>query len=915
VLPLGPIAFASPWALTALAALPALWLLLRMTPPAPRRLLFPAVRLLLGLRPRDETARRTPWWLIALRLALALALIFGAARPLVHQGGPAGGPGPLVLLIDDGWAAAPQWAEIIRTGTTLIDAARRDGRSVVLAPTAPLAEPSPPPVLRHAADAREALLAMQPKPWPVDRAAAVEQLRAATAGAGWSTGEVIWLSDGLQPAGATALPDLTAALQPLGPVSTVYLPASATLAHLLRRGAAAGDGREIVVERAVDGGDAAVSLTLHGNAGAAIGREAAVFAPGATTAQVRPAAPAEWLADLARVSIEGESSAGAVLLADAGWRRRPVGLVSEAAAGAERPLTGAFFYVERALQPFAEVRRGPIASLLARDLAVLVLADVGSLDAPTAADVRAWVEAGGVLLRFAGPSLLASARADDPLLPVTLRPTDRALGGSLSWTPGGRLAPFDAGGPLAGLEVPKDVTVHRQVLAEPGPTLGERTWARLDDGTPLITGTRLGHGFVVLVHTTANAEWSNLPLSGVFVAMLQRIVALAEGRVAGVTGAGPPLRTLATLDGWGVLGPPPPGAAAIAAGDFATARPGPKLPPGYYGAGDDRLALNLAAAVPALQPLPALPDGVRPAGYGELVERDLQPWLWGLALALALADFAASLAMRGLLRPRHRLATATATAALLLASLCLSAVASAAPAGADGQVVRDGSAAPAALAAQLAFVRSGDRAQDALSEAGLVGLTAVINRRTAADLGAPAAVDIETDELVFYPLLYWPLMGAAPELSPAAVRKVTGYMRQGGTILFDTRGQGGDLGRLARQLDLPELVPVDDEHVLRRAYYLLSELPGRWTGRPVWVEPASETVNDGVSAVIAGSHDWAGAWAVDAGRRPMLPVVPGGERQRELAYRFGVNVVMYVLTGNYKADQVHLPTILERLGR
>ena len=49
--------------------------------------------------------------------------------------------------------------------------------------------------------------------------------------------------------------------------------------------------------------------------------------------------------------------------------------------------------------------------------------------------------------------------------------------------------------------------------------------------------------------------------------------------------------------------------------------------------------------------------------------------------------------------------------------------------------------------------------------------------------------------------------------------------------------------------------------------------------------------------------------------QPLFPVVPGGERQREMAYRFGVNVVMYALIGNYKSDQVHLRFILERLGQ
>ena len=67
--------------------------------------------------------------------------------------------------------------------------------------------------------------------------------------------------------------------------------------------------------------------------------------------------------------------------------------------------------------------------------------------------------------------------------------------------------------------------------------------------------------------------------------------------------------------------------------------------------------------------------------------------------------------------------------------------------------------------------------------------------------------------------------------------------------------------------------------------------------------------------MLLGSHDWAAAWARDGAGRYRFPVVPGGERQREMAFRFGVNLVMYAMTGNYKADAVHLPSILERLGQ
>ena len=95
----------------------------------------------------------------------------------------------------------------------------------------------------------------------------------------------------------------------------------------------------------------------------------------------------------------------------------------------------------------------------------------------------------------------------------------------------------------------------------------------------------------------------------------------------------------------------------------------------------------------------------------------------------------------------------------------------------------------------------------------------------------------------------------------------------------------------------------------------MQSFPGRFAGGRVWVEDRAGGVNDGVSSVVIGANDWAAAWALDEFGRPVAAVVPGGERQREMAYRFGVNLVMYTLTGNYKADQVHVPAILERLGQ
>ena len=195
-------------------------------------------------------------------------------------------------------------------------------------------------------------------------------------------------------------------------------------------------------------------------------------------------------------------------------------------------------------------------------------------------------------------------------------------------------------------------------------------------------------------------------------------------------------------------------------------------------------------------------------------------------------------------------------------------------------------------------------------------------------------VDIDKDELSFFPILYWPVREDAEALSDATLAKVDAFMKQGGLIVFDTRdhetgfagtgAQAKALTRLIGQLDIPPLEPVPESHVLTKSFYLMHSFPGRWDGGSLWVEaePQDEAERsersrrtDGVSSIVITSNDFAGAWALDDANRPIYPTVPGGEVQREMAFRAGVNIVMYALTGNYKADQVHVPALLERLGQ
>jgi hypothetical protein len=904
MLTLGPIGFAAPLLLAALLLLPVLWWLLRVTPPAPQRQPFPAVRLLRDLIAPEETPHRTPLWLLLLRVAAAALLILGLARPVWHPQAVTAADGPLLIVLDDGWASAPDWASRAAAAAAALDQAGREGRRVALLATAPDAEANPPraTALMPAEDARTRLAALRPKPWAPDRAAALEALAAFRA-ANPGRVETLWIADAVDhgPEGAAAA--FAAALAEAGPLT---LARADRPARLLLPPEAEGDRLRLRLAQTPLAAPSEAAVLARTGDGRVLARAAIPVPAGAAEGEAVLDLPAEIRNRILRLELENEPGAGGVALLDERFRRRPVGLVTPVAAEAETPLLGAFWYVERALSPYAELRRGGIETLLARPLAVLMLADRPLTEAAEQTILSRWIEQGGTLVRFAGPR---TAERPDPLLPVPLRGGERALGGALSWERPQRLAPFPDSSPFAGLPVPEEVTVSRQVLAEPGPALAGRTWARLADGTPLVTAEQRGQGRIVLFHVTAEATWSDLPLSGLFVEMLRRLVALSAGVRGGEEGGSlPPLEA---LDGFGAAAAPGPAALPVAAAAIASAPPGPRSPPGWYGLpgeGAERRALNAGAGLPAPAALPAPPPGTRLVPLGDSgAERDLMPWLLAAALLLLAADLLASLAVRGALR-LPRLGAAAALGML------------AAPALAQQPLPPEA----AALETRLAYVVTGDPQTDRVSRMGLLGLSDFVNRRTAASLAEPVGVVPGRDDLSFYPLLYWPVLPDAPATAPEAVAALNLFMANGGIILFDTRSEGSGEGfapgaraalrRVTQGLAIPPLQPVPEEHVLTRAFYLLNELPGRFAGGQVWVSAEEDRANDSVSPVVIGGHDWAAAWAVDERGQNPFATIPGGARQRVLAYRFGVNLVMYALTGNYKGDQVHAPAILERMG-
>ncbi|HUC49140.1 MAG TPA: DUF4159 domain-containing protein [Xanthobacteraceae bacterium] len=934
-----PLGFAQPLVLTALLTLPAIWWLLRFIPPRPRRVDFPPTRLLLEIIPREETPARTPWWLTLIRLTLAALMIFAAAGPLWHPPlQTAKSNAPIALIVDDGWAAAATWDARMRTADDIISRADDDRRAVALIP---LSEGPHDISLEPASSARVRLQQLKPVPQTVDRSDSLSSLTRFLSSV--PNAELIWLSDGVDVGhGADFVKALAQALgqRPI----TVVTGGIAGPRALTAADNAAGALTVKVLRAANDTADTGTVRALDLK-GLPLGEAPFTFKSGSREAEARFELPVEIRNDIARVEIAGERSAGAVQLLDKRWRRRTVGIVSGANADVAQPLLSSSYYIERALSPFADIRvaqgESPaeaVTHFLDQRLPMLILTDVGNVgDAHD--QLAQWVEDGGVLVRFAGPRLAAS---DDDLVPVRLRRGGRILGGSLSWDKPQPLAAFSREGPFYGLPVPTDVTVTRQVLAEPDATLSDNTWATLADGTPLVTAARRGKGLIVLFHVTGDTRWSDLPLSGSFVDMLKRIVALAgtspanDKADAQNRNAHELIPASHVLDGFGTFIAPPPTARPVPVDYSGSATA--EHPPGFYGPPEGLLAVNTLAANDRLAPLDFAPLATATRQIYRTVEpQDLRGPIFLAALLLLLLDSLVVLFLGGgiwRLLPRLGRATAASVIAAVLLALTLG--------HASAQRVGKSDVPQSALETKLAYVITGNADVDSISKAGLAGLTLFLAQRTALEPGDPIGLDIAHDELAFYPLIYWPVVPGAARPSDAALKRIDTYMKDGGTVLFDTRdavvappGPGGEtkspgmleLRKILSSLDIPELEPVPRDHVLTKTFYLLRDFPGRFNTGQLWVEalPSSDTDDeaagrparggDGVSSIIITSNDFAGAWATRGDGQPMLPMVDGQPRQREMAFRAGVNIVMYTLTGNYKADQVHVPALLERLGQ
>lgn len=886
------LAFASPWLLGFLAVLPALWWLLRLMPPAPRKIPFPPLALLKGLVTRQEIPSRTPWWLLLLRVVIAALLIVALAKPLLDPPSVSANAGALLLVIDNNWAAARDWPERQNIFVDLVEKAGHDGRKIALLKTTTDSSNNPLQIMgpMAAESAMTEIHRLKPEAWNADWQQAttlLEKLDRAT------IGQTVWVASGL---GDHDAEDFYRALRPIAPINVF---GTSTPVYTVTPPTTDAETPAITVMRMDTDAAEHIMLRALGEDGHIVSEWPVDFAAGSPRTDVPLNRPPELRNQIIRFEVDRYRTAASTALLDATWQHRSIGITGDVAELDRHSLLSEIYYIDRALKPTADIHIDTLEGLLKANLPVIFMTDATEIASETLPTLTGWIQHGGILVRFTGERFAGADNHDKEknLLPVSLRNGNRSFGGALSWGAPQKLKAFPATSPFHNLAVPADVTINRQILAEPAPDLAQKSWAEVEDGTPLVTATSIGQGISVLFHVPAQSNWSNLPLSGLFVDMLQKIVLLSHSHNPAHATSSTALRPISLLDAGGDAHPPTATALLIQSDAMATTPVTPQHPPGLYGGDSDSLALNLGPAIGQPEALQGINiKTYTPQHHGV----DIQPWLLLAAFLLLGLDFLVSLRLRGLLR----------LAVLLLGLIALS---HPAEAGNDEKLAIELTSKP-----YLAYVQTGDSAIDHVSELGLRGLALLLQRRTSLDDVGVARVNPDTDDLTYYPLLYWPVTATQNPLSEEGAKRVTHYLHHGGMILFDAAHDDAPsalfLHHVLNGVDLPPLVRLPEKHVLKRSFYLLDSVPGRFADRDFWLEPENASTYDDVASVLYGSNDWAAAWAVDNAGQPLYPCTPGGEAQREYAYRFGINLVIYSLTGIYKNHQLGITKMLEQMG-
>ena len=416
--------------------------------------------------------------------------------------------------------------------------------------------------------------------------------------------------------------------------------------------------------------------------------------------------------------------------------------------------------------------------------------------------------------------------------------------------------------------------------------------------------TKYGEGEIILFHIGANNDWSNLPMSSLFPDMINRVLLFSKNYNSSNLKN---LNLNKEINGFGNLVSPKKVVTIDSFDKLKTIKPSFNNPPGQYENNQISIVLNLSTNIKQYETQKK--DTNVLSNYSFKKTKDLSSTILKIILTMFILDILITIMIKNnvnffkIFTKRNNLLVFILFFLSFMKFDTLN-----------------------ASETFLAYIKIKKPQIDNISENGLETIRNLLITRTSINPKGVIGLDIKSDDIFSYPFIYWPLTKNLLNIKKQEIIKIKNYLNNGGIFFFDIIGfsrknlnlkekKFEKIRFFLNEIGANELSIIPKGHTLTKSFYLLNKFPGKWDNRILFVENNNLEYKDGVSSIILGFNNWAKAWALDNNNLPLFPVVPGGERQRELSYRFGINIAMYALTGNYKSDQIHSKSILKRLSK
>ncbi len=565
------------------------------------------------------------------------------------------------------------------------------------------------------------------------------------------------------------------------------------------------------------------------------------------------------------------------------------------------------YYVKKALEKNYKIVEDNLENLLAQNLKIIYIDDSYLIEKSLEKKLLTWLKNGGTLIKLSGKKLIRELNLGNENFfdfTFSLLKESSNLGKNLSLKNFLKIREFDNRSPFFGLVIPNEIKIKKYIQSNVKKSENIETLANLENGASLISAMNFGKGKMILFHVPCNLDWSNLCFSYLFVDLNERIINSIKGfkeeneRI---------LKPYLSINGFGELEKPYPESLNIIK-NLVQKQVKVKYdkPPGLYKDSNGIYALNLSDSLDYNFKKFEFEEKIFSINTLNHKGSDLQNILISIVFILFILENLFIMISKQAINFNIKKNFKFLFVFLLIPT---------------NLIATEKSIFSLVSSNKIGYVITKNKNINEINENGLISLSNFITQKTAAIMELPEPIDFYTDELYYYPLIYWSIIDENTNLDENEIKKINNYTKNGGLLIIDCKTQlnnilPDDCLKIFRNIFplnfFSKFKVLNNSHAISKSFYLLNSFPGRRNNKVFVTSNESQKSDKGASIVLSNNH-WTDSWALNKDKDFLFPLLDNIENQRTLSFRFGLNLLIHSLTGNYKTDQVHVPEILKRI--